>query len=224
MNTADELNDAQSLEPAAAPSLTQDEARELVTKINRGVKEIRALLIQLDEGQGYIALGYNSMRDCALGEFQQHPSYVFRQLEAAKVDRRLSPNGDTQLPETHARELSAVPADRQAEVYAEARRRAGDKPLTADAIRETAAALGVGREKWGDRARESNMHDYRQALMRFSAVDCALALALCFNSIPPRVLMKTMDQVRETPPGEKTAMLRDALASVVKPEEKGSDG
>lgn len=222
MNNADELTDANSLELAAAQTLTTGEARELVNQINRGVKEIRALLIRLDEGQGFLALGYASMRECALGEFNQHPSYVFRQLEAAKVDRRLSPAGDTQIPERHARELAALPEDRQAEVYAEAQRRAGDRALTADAIRETAVSLGVGREKWGARAAASNMRDYREALVRFSAVDCALALALCFNAIPPRVLMKAMDQVRQAPQGEKSAMLRDALAGVVPPTEKGS--
>lgn len=101
--------------------LTKDEAKRLATKIKRGITTVRDAVAQLHDGQGWEALGYATWEKCCKGEFDWSRSYAHRQLEAARVEQRLLPIGNTgRLPESHTRELARLPEDEQAPAYDEA--------------------------------------------------------------------------------------------------------
>lgn len=121
-----------------APSvrlMTADEARACVAQIRAGLENVRLLLLDLHEREGWRALGYDSWRACAAAEFSLTQSRAYQLLDAAKVDRILSTfveNGP--MPETHARELAPLKDDPDAvrQVYAEVRDAAGGRPTQRD--------------------------------------------------------------------------------------------
>ena len=89
--------------------LGREAARALVATINQSAHELRTALIELYEGRGWEALGYASWRNCCEAEFSQSAAHMYRLLDAGFVDRNISPTGEMQLPERHARELKALP-------------------------------------------------------------------------------------------------------------------
>ena len=133
------MNNAVILKP-----LSREAARELVDGIKARISDVRAALVELYEGEGWRALGYASWRNCAEAEFGGSAGHLYRLLDAAEVDRNISPMGEMQLPERHARELKALPdpAD-QRMAYQAAVAAAPDGKVTAPYIR---AAVTVLRE------------------------------------------------------------------------------
>lgn len=109
--------------------LNRDEARKLVAQINTGLTDIRHLLKELFDGEGWRVLGYDSWRSCVVAEFKHSATHLYRLLEAAVIEQNIrasSPNGDVPdiMPESHTRALSGLEATQQAEVYQIASRRA----------------------------------------------------------------------------------------------------
>ncbi len=80
----------------------------------------RALLLELYEREGWRALSYDSWRACAVAEFAQSQTALYRQLTAARVDRTISHNGKTgvPLPVLHALELAPLEPPEQRAIAA----------------------------------------------------------------------------------------------------------
>jgi hypothetical protein len=184
-------------ELAAPVTLSNKEARSLVSRINNQSADVRALILALHDGQGWKALGYESWKACVEGEFVFSRQYAYALLEAAVVERRLSTMVDSgHLPERHVRELRVAPAERQAEVYREAKESAPASGLTAEHIRQTVVRMKLAPNRWGARATESNMKDYLVALDRATPMQLEVILRKCLPSIPARVLFKAVDEAR----------------------------
>lgn len=142
--------------------MTVDEARATVDQIKSSLENVRALLFELREREGWRALGYVTWQACIQSEFHLSEQRAHQLLNAHLVDRILAPSwegppeffgknatqerGSTiveprnpiaKIPESHAREFEPIVADDEAvrEVYAEVQQRTNGKP-TAAAIRE----------------------------------------------------------------------------------------
>lgn len=88
------------------PIMSVEEARDCLDQIGSHLRSIRALLLELDERQGWKALGYKSMRQCLLTEFKQKKSHLrqlYRELEAGRIEKKLCPIGHRigDMPESH---------------------------------------------------------------------------------------------------------------------------
>ena len=109
--------------------MTETEARECVVKINGHMNSARALLLDLYERQGWVALGYASWRECAVAEFEQTQTHLYRQLAAAEIERRISPIGEIgAIPETHLRPMAKLTPMEQPIAWQEANERSNGKP------------------------------------------------------------------------------------------------
>lgn len=99
--------------------MTEDEARQAVTDIKRGINTVRARIYELDRRKGWKALGYRSFTACCMAEFPElHERTIRRQLYAAQVEdtlkKELGPLGPENVgatPETHLRPLVSVKND-----------------------------------------------------------------------------------------------------------------
>ena len=93
------------------------EARACVTAINARLNGARQLLLELYEREGWRVLGYDSWRECVVAEFQQSKTHLYRQLEAARVEREISPIGEMpSLSDYHLVRLPRLPAQDRREV------------------------------------------------------------------------------------------------------------
>lgn len=88
-------------------SMSEREARQLVTEINGHLHSARYKLYQLWNRQGWLALGYDSWESCLRGEFSSHRSYLYRQLAAARLEDAANLNIDT-LKESWVREVNSI--------------------------------------------------------------------------------------------------------------------
>lgn len=88
--------------------MTDAEARACVAKINAGLTDVRSLVYELYERQGWSAMGYASWRECVNAEFPSSQSYLYRQLEAAQTEKVISPTGENQIPERQLRPLTKL--------------------------------------------------------------------------------------------------------------------
>lgn len=120
--------------------MSTDEARECVAKINGHMNSARALLLDLYERRGWVALGYQSWRECVTAEFEQTQTHLYRQLAAAEIERRISPIGEIGvIPETHLRPLVKLTPMEQPVAWQEAQERTNGKPtarVVEDVVRE----------------------------------------------------------------------------------------
>ena len=102
--------------------MTEDEARQAVTDIKRGINTVRARIYELDRRKGWKALGYRSFAACCREEFPElHAKTVEQQLAAARVEVELSKlpaqAGNLkigEMPEKHLRPLVQLRHDTQA--------------------------------------------------------------------------------------------------------------
>jgi len=103
--------------------MAEDEARAAVVAVRRHFDSARQLLLDLYEREGWRALGHASWRACVTAEFGQSQAYLYRLLEAARVERDFSPIGETgpPLPESRLRVVAGAPAAIRAELFAQAR-------------------------------------------------------------------------------------------------------
>lgn len=133
-------NGSRDLFPASA--MTEGEARECIEDIKRSVEHIRVRVLELYERRGWQALGYGSWRDCVVAEFDQSQSYLYRQLQAALIEREISPLGEIgQVPERQLRPLASVPEGKRREVWEAALTTAPDGKMTARHVEATADAM-----------------------------------------------------------------------------------
>lgn len=116
-------------------AMTTEEAQACVDSIKNNLCDTRAKVMELYEGQGWIALGYKSWRACVTAEFTQSQTHLYRLLTAAKVDREISPIGEISLPESQTRELAKLPEGEKAAAYQQAAEETGGH-VTAKAINE----------------------------------------------------------------------------------------
>lgn len=136
--------------------MTVEEARQAADRIVAAVDNLRQLIDEFDQGQGWRALGYDSFRAWAAAEIPDTSlRHVYRLRDAAEVDRSLGlPVGAT--PESHARELKGVAPEQRAEVLERADERAqgaGRERTAADVRVAAAAGLPDGWDEARERAR-----------------------------------------------------------------------
>ena len=84
------------------------EAREVVDQINSNMNDVRHLVLDLYEREGWTALGYASWRECVVTEFNQNERYLYRQLEAAQTAKQICPIGQKEIPESQLRPLTKL--------------------------------------------------------------------------------------------------------------------
>ena len=125
-----------SVAVASGPVLmTAEEARRIIDQIRTGLENVRSLLLDLYEREGWKALGYGSFVECAEAEFCASKSQAYRLLDAARLDLILSPIGENgALPESHLRELKPVIDEPEAvrQIVAEVREEKGQLATAAD--------------------------------------------------------------------------------------------
>lgn len=99
--------------------MTEAEARQAVTDIRVGLVSIGDRLLELYEREGWRALGYDSWRECAQAELGFRQSHVYRLLDAARVERNISPIGENALApnEFQARPLTQLEPEDQRVVW-----------------------------------------------------------------------------------------------------------
>ncbi len=108
------------------------EARQCVAAINAHMVGARALLLDLYERKGWAALGYANWRDCVVAEFAQSQAYLYRQLEAAQIEREISPIGEIGvIPESHLRPLGRLETEQRLEAWQHATETAPNGKVTA---------------------------------------------------------------------------------------------
>lgn len=131
-------------------TMTSAEARTCIAKINRNLRNTRTLLLDLYEREGWKAINYSSWRECVTTEFKQHQSYLYRQLEAAKIEKNIlplvgnSPIGE--IPESHLRPLASLSFSDQREAYRKAMETAPEGKVTAKHIEETVREMQKAKE------------------------------------------------------------------------------
>jgi hypothetical protein len=120
--------------------MTTDEARSTVARIKSSLEDIRTLLFDLKERQGWKALGYPTWERFITEEFAMSKRRANQLVNAYMVERILSPEREvgtivpTSVPESHARELAPLVDEPDAlrEVHAEVQAQANGKPTAAD--------------------------------------------------------------------------------------------
>jgi hypothetical protein len=117
--------------------LSEQQARRICDKIKDRAEGLRKLLVELHDGKGWSALGYDTWAECCEKEFRYSKSYANRLIKAEAISEQVTPIGTT-LTESQARELSKVPEEKRQAVLDSAAESVGDRPLTAKAIREAA--------------------------------------------------------------------------------------
>lgn len=123
----------------------RDEAQALVTRIKRNLDGMRVDLLELYEREGWKALGYPSWRECAVAEFGASAATLYRQLEAAEIERDVRGGDFSQVEKTIPTvQLQAVkdlsPAERR-QAFERADELAGERPRTAADVRQAAAEI-----------------------------------------------------------------------------------
>ena len=101
----------QVVESETLSQMDEQEAREAVDDIKKGINTVRARIYELDRRKGWKALGYRSFASCCMKEFPElHAKTVEQQLAAARVEAVLqefpgTPGKIGDMPESHARPL-----------------------------------------------------------------------------------------------------------------------
>lgn len=133
--------------------MTADEARQCADAIRSNLGNLRRLVLDLYNRQGYIALGYSSWRECVTTEFQFSQGQLYRLLVAAQTEQNISPIGEIGIiREGHLRELVGLEPEQQREVWQRAIDTAPSGRITAAHVAETARAFDYKRDNKSSRA------------------------------------------------------------------------
>lgn len=109
--------------------MTEAEARECIAKINEHMNTERALLLDLYERHGWRSLGYQSWRECVVAEFTQSQALLYRELQAAQIEQRISTQVEIgTIPAKQLRPLAALTPMEQPIAWREANERSDGKP------------------------------------------------------------------------------------------------
>lgn len=113
--------------------------KDKLETVSRNLGDVRRLAVTLKERKGWIALGYDSWRECAQAEFGESMAQVYRQLDAGLVEQNISPMGEISgdIPERWTRELRSLPPIEQKAVYDFAVATAPEGEVTARWIKST---------------------------------------------------------------------------------------
>jgi len=123
---------------ARHPVMTEAEARQCIEAIKGYVVSIRALLLELEERQGWKALGYSSMSACLVGEFPgESKTKLIRALEAGRIERHQQVPIGTYL-ESQLRPLFKFSSQQWQPILAKAHQLAGEQRLTASHVAQAA--------------------------------------------------------------------------------------
>lgn len=126
--------------------MSAEQARACIEAIKERVEDIRILALELYEREGWRSLGYESWRECVTSEFDQSQSYLYRQLQAALIEREISPIGEKlgAIPESQIRPLAKLPdPEQRKEAWEEAKAAApGGKPKAKHVERAVNQRLG----------------------------------------------------------------------------------
>lgn len=103
----------------AAIDMNEQEARDAVNDIKKGINTVRARIYELDRRKGWKALGYRSFMSCCREEFPDlHARTIEKHLEAARVETVLKNTGQLagnhrigDTPGAHLRPLVSVRND-----------------------------------------------------------------------------------------------------------------
>lgn len=127
-----------------------DEARVALDQIRTGLERFRALLLDIQEREGWRALGYPSFAACIANELGGSQARFYRQLNAAEIERRIlasappksgeldsnshSAKPPAPIPERQLRPLSRLQPRQQASAWAEAVSSAPEGKLTSQHV------------------------------------------------------------------------------------------
>lgn len=120
------------------------QARECADKIKSNINNVRALVLELYERDGWTALGYTSWRECVTKEFQSSQAYLYRQLEAAQTEKVISPIGEKkEIPESQLRPLTKLKdnPEQQREAWKKAVETAPEGKVTAAHVSKVVKAM-----------------------------------------------------------------------------------
>lgn len=120
-------------EPAKRPMIYK-EAQECVDQINANLTNVRQLVVELHDRDGWTALGHASWTECVQKEFKQAERYIFYQYKAAEIELNVSYCTIVQLgaiPEGQLRPLSKLEPQQQRDAWAKAVETAPDGKVTA---------------------------------------------------------------------------------------------
>jgi site-specific DNA-methyltransferase (adenine-specific) len=110
--------------------MTADAAKSAVAAINRHMQHARALLVDLYEQRGWVALGYSSWRECVLSEFDASESALYNALTAGQIERTLAPlfqDSTKIVPESQLLALKSLPPTAQQVAWGVANQTARDQ-------------------------------------------------------------------------------------------------
>lgn len=124
--------------------MTRDEARQCADIIRRGMADVRQLLLDFYEREGWRVLGYDSWRECAMTEFGYNERYVYYLLDAAKVERNLCTIVQNPVPEGQLRPLTKLEPEMQREVWTKAVETAPEGKVTAKHVEQVVSEYSKG--------------------------------------------------------------------------------
>lgn len=124
----------------------ESEARFTISEINNACNKIRNLLVDLDERQGYLALGFASMSQLLKSNlFSKAKSTLHLELVAGKIEKENLLVEVGTFPESQLRSLNKLKSDYHGEAIVKAKKIAGDRALTARDVSTTVASMVLER-------------------------------------------------------------------------------
>lgn len=134
--------------------MTAIEAQRTNDAIKAGIVAVRALLLDMRDRKGWMALGYHSFDEYGKAELGYEKSHLHRLANAAEIERSLEVPHGGQIPERQLRPLSSLSDEERRKVWEEATAKAEEegKRLTAKAIEQAVANLEQAKEDWRQQA------------------------------------------------------------------------
>lgn len=130
----DELSEDKSLSNVPVGTfeiMTEAEARAAVIEINGYCNKIRALLVELEQRQGYVALGFKNMSALMQsGMFLKARSTLQKELQAGRIEREHLNVPVGTFPERHFRPTAKIKPEHYKAVFEKASEIAADRPTT----------------------------------------------------------------------------------------------
>jgi|BarGraIncu00222A_1022003.scaffolds.fasta_scaffold48584_1 hypothetical protein len=113
------------------------EARECADRICANMNNVRHLVLELYEREGWTALGYESWRECVVAEFKQGENYLYKQLAAAQAEKNICTIVQKDpIPESQLRPLTRLEPDQQREAWQRAVETAPESGITAAHVKK----------------------------------------------------------------------------------------
>lgn len=129
-------------QPECSP-MTLAEATRTNEAIRAGIVAVRALLLDMRDRRGWMALGYGSFEEYGKAELGYEERYINRLVTAEKIQNALGIGPIGPITESHLRPLASLTDEERRKVWAEATAKAeeGGRKLTAKMVEEAKAAL-----------------------------------------------------------------------------------